>query len=99
MLRRCLRSQPCKLHLYRQPVDTLGSERRPKRPTIDSVVNPIINGVDFAAKFLGINVNLGRDEIVELGVEHSDDLGAFVVHDRLVLLVPKDRNGEPVELF
>jgi len=65
---------------------------------VDSVVNPIINGVDFAAKFLGIDVNLGlvgRDEIVELGVEHSDDLGAFVVHDRLVLLVPKDRNGEP----
>ena len=51
--------------------------------------------------FLRIDVNLGvvgRDDIVELGIEYSYDLGAFVVHNRLVLLVPKHGNGEPARL-
>ena len=79
----------------------LGRERT-KRPTIDSIVNPIVDGVDFLAKFLGINVDLdlvSGDEIVELGIEDSDDLGALVIHDFLILLVPKQRNGESMGLL
>ena len=37
----------------------------------------------------------GENEIVKLGIEHSDDLGTFVIHDCLVLLVPKHGDGEP----
>jgi len=65
---------------------------------VDGVVNPIIGGVDFLAKFLWIDVDIGlvgRNEIVELGIEYPDDLGAFVIHNRLVLLVPEHGNGEP----
>jgi len=65
---------------------------------IDSIVNPIVNGVDFLTKFLGINVDFGLingDKIVELRIEDSDDLGALVIHDFLIFLVPEHRNREP----
>ena len=39
------------------------------------------------------------DKIIELGIEYSDDLGALVIHDFLVLLVPEHGNGEPVGLL
>ena len=33
-------------------------------------------------------------DVIELGVEHPDDLGALVVHHRLELLVPEDLQME-----
>ena len=102
MLRRCSRNLPCKHHLNRRPVSASEVGGRPKQRTVDRSVNPIVDGVDFLAKFLGIDVDLGLvsgNEIVELGIEHPDDLGAFVVHNCLALLVPKHGNGEPVGLL
>lgn len=99
MLLCCSQTRPCKLHLCRQCINTPDA-REHKRRTINGVVNPIVDGVNFLTKFLGINVDLGpvgRDEVVELGIEHSDYLGTLVIHDRLVLLIPKDGNSEPME--
>ena len=33
-------------------------------------------------------------DVIELGVEHPDDLGALIVHHRLELLVPEDLQME-----
>jgi hypothetical protein len=99
MLRYCWQNRPCKHHLFGKYVKWFGRERTPKGPTVDGVINPVIHAVDFLAKVVGINVDLGlvsRDEIIELGIEYSDDLGALIVHDCFVLLVPKDGDGEPV---
>lgn len=99
MLRCCLQNRPCKHHLFRQCVKRFGRKRTRKRPTVDGVVNPVICAVDFLAKAAGINVDLGLvcgDEVVEFGIEDSDDLRALIVHDGLILLVPKDGDGEPV---
>ena len=69
----------------------LWRKRIRKIPTIDGVVNPVVGAVDILTKVLGIDVDLGLvsgEEIIELGIEHSDDLGALIVHDRVILLVP-----------
>ena len=99
MLRCCSQNRPCRHHLFRKYVKRFWRKRTPERPTIDGAVNPVVGAVDFLTKLRGININIGLvrgDEIVELGIEDSDDLGTLIVHDRLILLVPKDRDGEPV---
>jgi len=65
---------------------------------VDSAINPIVDRINFLAKLLGINVDLclvGGDELVELGIEYSDNLGAFIVHDCVIFLVPEQRDGKP----
>lgn len=39
-----------------------------------------------------------RINVVELGIEHLDDLGALVVHYHLQLLVPQDGDGWPLDV-
>lgn len=39
------------------------------------------------------------NEIVELGVQESDDFGRLVADDCLLLLIPEDRNGESASVF
>lgn len=85
-------------------------------PVVDRVVDPFVHGVDFTAEMSRVEapagsvrfVERGREEVVEFAVEHADDLGGFVVHDRFRLFVPEDghrvstsvvRVGFEVELF
>jgi len=35
-----------------------------------------------------------RNEVIEGGIKDANDFRAFVVHDRVCLLVPEDWNGE-----
>ena len=66
---------------------------------IDGIVDPLVRSVDLSLEISGVEVDLrefGGEEGVEARVEHSDDVGRLVGDDRLVLLVPKDRNGESV---
>ena len=66
--------------------------------TINGVVYPFVELVDFLTEGLGVEVNLGlvRGElVVERGVEHADDLRALIVHDCLLLLVPEHGHREP----
>ena len=64
---------------------------------VDVRVGPLVGGFDVLAEIGGEEVDLAvllRQEVVELVVEHADDLGRFVVDDRLVLLVVEGRHGE-----
>ena len=68
-----------------------------KGRTVDPVIDPLVHPVDVRAQRRGIEIELGllgRDERVELGVEHADDLRRLVVHDRVPLLVPEHRHRE-----
>jgi hypothetical protein len=47
---------------------------------------------------LGVDIDgrlFGGKQVVERGVEDADDFGAFIVDDRLRLLIPENRDGEP----
>ena len=71
---------------------------------VDCIVNPLVHLIDLFSQFLRIKPrpvtrltalpDILWQEIVELGVEHPNDLAALVVHDRLGLLVPQDGHGE-----
>ena len=58
---------------------------------VDGVVDQFIDLVDGGPEVRRVEVQPGvPGDVVELGVEHPDDLGALVVHHRLELLVPQD---------
>lgn len=64
---------------------------------VDVVVGPFVGGFDLRLEGFGEEVDvfvLLVDEVVEFGVEHADDLGGFVGHDRVVLFVPEGRHGK-----
>lgn len=78
-----------------------GGEARLVHAVVDVVVRPGVCLVDFVAEPLRVQVDVavGRlelfgQQVVELGVQHTDDLGGLVGHDGLLLLVPEDRHGE-----
>jgi hypothetical protein len=63
---------------------------------VDGVVDQLVGLVDGGPEVGWIEVQPGvPGDVVELGVEHPDDLGALVVHHHLQLLVPQHpkRNG------
>ena len=69
--------------------------RSGKATSVDTVVDVIVDpGVDGSHGFLGrfrCKVQLWiRGKVVELAVQHLDDLGRLVVDDGLELLVPQD---------
>jgi hypothetical protein len=69
--------------------------------TIDSIVDPLVEGVDLCAVGCRIDINgslVSGEVLVECCVEDADNLGALVVYDRLVLFVPKDRNGKAINV-
>ena len=50
---------------------------------VDVVVGPFVGFFDLGLEILGEEVQvcvLGRDEVVETGVEHAEDFGGFVVY-------------------
>mmetsp|Transcript_20832 Transcript_20832/g.45647 ORF Transcript_20832/g.45647 Transcript_20832/m.45647 type:complete len:311 (+) Transcript_20832:305-1237(+) len=62
---------------------------------IVDLVRPKVNLVNDWAEGLRVEVQGGiRGKLVEVGVEEANDLGALVVHDRPLLLVPQ--NGHAV---
>lgn len=62
---------------------------------IEHVVDPLVGVVYLRAMLGGVEVKGGIfGKLVKLGIEHADNLGAFVVDDRLVLGVPQDGHGE-----
>ena len=100
---RSSRTRLCKPHLKQrgQPVKHTSGARESSRGllTVDTTVDPLVRRVDRLAVLFGINIDLGfvcGDKLVELRIEDSDDLGALVIHDRLVLLVPEHGDGEPI---
>jgi hypothetical protein len=62
---------------------------------IDVRVHPAVDVVDGGSQMLRVEVHLGvlRNAIVELVVEHPDDLGAFVADDLLRSRVPEHGDG------
>ena len=66
--------------------------------TIHGIVHPRVDRVDLLAVLFGVDIDgglFGREQVVEGGIEDTDDFGAFVVDDRLRLFVPENRDGEP----
>lgn len=67
---------------------------------IDVVVRPRVHRLDSVAEVSGEQVELRRlvagvvQQVVELGVEHADDLGGFVGDDGRGRLVPERGHGE-----
>jgi len=68
-----------------------------KNRTVDGVINPFINGINFSAEGLRVDIYgsfIYWDNIIEGRVEDANDLGTFVIDDCVALLVPKDRDAE-----
>jgi len=68
--------------------------------TVHGIVHPCVDRVDLLAVLLRVDIDgrfFGGKQVVEGGVEDADDVGAFVVDDRVRLLVPENRDGEPCE--
>ena len=66
--------------------------------TVHGIVHPRVDRVDLLAVLFGVDIDgglFGGEQVVEGGIEDADDFGAFVVDDRLRLLVPENRDGEP----
>lgn len=76
-------------------------EARLVDPVVDSVIDPFVHGVDLLSQMFGIEAptrtisfsKLRWKELVEFGIEHPNDLAAFVVHNRLFLLIPQCWHG------
>ena len=62
---------------------------------VERVVNARVDGVDFAAQVLRIEIHGGIAEVVEGAVQHADDLGGLVIDDTLFFLVEQDRYRNP----
>ena len=74
-----------------------GGEARAVDAVVDVWVRPFVGGFDFLLEVRGIEVDVAvllGEQVVELVVEHADDLGGFVGHDGLVLFVVEGRDGE-----
>ena len=68
--------------------------------TVHGVVHPFVDLVNLGAVLRGVDIERGllrREQRVERGVEDADDLGAFIVDDRVRFLVPEHRDGKPVQ--
>ena len=66
--------------------------------TVHGIVHPRVYRVDLLAVLLGVDIDgrlFGGKQVVECGVEDADDFRAFVVDNRVRLLVPENRDGEP----
>lgn len=64
---------------------------------VDVVIRPLVRGLDLVFEILGQEVQLLvllRQEIIEFGIEHANDLAALIAHDLLLLLVIQRWNGE-----
>src|SRR5436190_15048957 len=61
---------------------------------IDVGVNKLVRSVDFAAEFGWIIIGMNVRERVEGRVEHTDNLGRFIIDDRLPLLIPQHRDRD-----
>ena len=61
---------------------------------VDVLIDPGVEIVDRGAKRLGIQIQSRiRCNVVELVIQHTNDLRRLVVHDSLLLLIVEDRNG------
>ena len=74
-----------------------GCEAALVNPVIHVVVRPGVHLVDLLLQIVREEdyvLVLLIDDVVEGGVKHADDLGGFVAHDRLLLLVPEGGHRE-----
>jgi hypothetical protein len=71
-------------------------------PVVVLLLHPLVHGVDVGSHRRGYSpppgwstsrIALGR--MIDLGVEHADDLAAFIVDDRLALFIPEGRDRVP----
>ena len=67
---------------------------------VDSVVDPVIHGINLGSKAFRIEPTpklvdfamLRVEKGVERGVEHANDFGGFIINNGVLLLVPKGRD-------
>jgi hypothetical protein len=62
---------------------------------VDRLEDLLVERIDLAAQRLRIEVRPARADAIERRVEHPDDLGRFVIDDRLPLAVPEHRHADP----
>lgn len=75
------------------------SRREPRfiHPVIDIIIRPLIRLLNLLLQILREQVDraiLLINDIIELGVEHSDDLGGLVGDDGVLFFVPEGGDGE-----
>ena len=66
--------------------------------TVHGVVHPFVDRIDLLTVLLRVDIDgrlFGGKQVVKSCIENADDLGAFVVDDRVCFLVPENRDGEP----
>ncbi len=63
---------------------------------VDLLVYPLIDLINLCPQVFGVEIKgslfVGLTEIVKLRVEVANDLGRFIVHNHLLLLVEQHRN-------
>ena len=62
---------------------------------VDAVIDTGVHRLDLIAQGFGPVIVAVPGQPVEGGIEHADDLRAFVRHDGAARLVPKDRHRHP----
>mgnify|MGYP001479499475 CR=1 FL=1 len=76
----------------------VGSLCAGKATAVDAVVHvgvdDLVDRVDLGTQLLGVIVEIIASPRVEFAIQHADDLGRLVVHDRLAFLVPEHRDCE-----
>ncbi len=69
-----------------------GREARLIDAVVERVVDPSIDRVDVGAQRLRVVVAGSCSDLIELRIQHPDDLGGFVIDDGAPVLVPQHRN-------
>lgn len=103
MPRESSQNQTCIRHLHEQP-NSIQCGNKPLiqgRRTVDPIIDPLVHLIDPLAKLRRIKVKLRfifRDDLIELRIEHTDNLGRFVIDDRMLFLVPDYRDRESARI-
>lgn len=86
----------------RRRAASLRRKTRLVHAVVDIVIHPPVRTFDVLLQILGEQIHLSillRQYVVELGIEHADDLAAFVVDDLALLLVVERRHREAPLVF
>jgi hypothetical protein len=93
-----MRIQLCIRHLQARGLVSSTDFNRELGRTVHAVIHPLVDAIDFLAVCLGVDINrcfVCRKQVIECGIEHADNFRAFIVDDRIELVVPQNRDREP----
>src|SRR5215467_7656273 len=76
-----------------------GSEAALVNSIVHVVIDIGVNLVDPGTQVSGKKIDLPTSPLIEGGVQHPDNLGGFVVDDRVAVFIPQYRNRHAARVF